>query len=238
MIQRTQTGFTLLELLIAIAIFAVVAVMAYGGLDTVIHHSRIIRSDTQRVLATQHGLKLLRQDLQFAVDRPVRDALGSQVPAFLSGQYQLFSTTRMGAANPWMRPRPQLARVSWRLEGDKLERSVQTPVDGQINSTTQSPKWIVELRDVSAVKARFFDDQNQAYDSWPPPNEPNAGLPHAVELLLTLGQMPPVRMTVAMVSSWPATAAGTTANATTGTTAGGQTQANGTAGSRDQENVR
>ncbi|OYV28342.1 MAG: hypothetical protein B7Z82_02800 [Halothiobacillus sp. 20-54-6] len=34
-----QTGFTLLELLVAIAIFALVAVMAYGGLNTVIMQS-------------------------------------------------------------------------------------------------------------------------------------------------------------------------------------------------------
>jgi len=228
---RHQTGFTLLELLIAIAIFALVAVMAYGGLNTVIHHSGIIRSDTRAVLATQQGLKLLRQDLRYAVDRPVRDALGSPVPAFISGQYQLFSTTRMGMANPWMQPRAQLARVTWRLKGDRLERAVQMPVDGQVNSTTATPDWVIVLRHVTALKATFFDDKNQAFSSWPPPNQPSAGLPHAVQLLLTLGQMPPMRMTVPMISDWPTTAAGTTANGQA--TSGGQIITG-----RDQENKR
>lgn len=239
MIRRHTSGFTLLELLVAIAIFALVAVMAYGGLNTVIRHGEIVQDDTARILDTQHGLRLLRQDLQFAVDRPVRDALGGPVPAFVSGQYRLFSTTRMGMANPWMRPVSQMARVSWRREGDRLERLVQQPLDGQVNSTARTVHWTVELRDVRAVKATFYDDKNQAYQSWPPPNQPDAGLPHAVELVLTMGQLPPVRMTVPLVGSWPRTATGAaTTSSTTDTQANGTRTTDHTPTGLDQENER
>lgn len=92
---------TRLELLVAIAIFAFVGVMAYGGLNTVIDQSRIVDPQAQALHATQRGLALMRQDIRFAIDRMVRDALGGEVPEFSSSSANLLTLTRTGEANPW-----------------------------------------------------------------------------------------------------------------------------------------
>ncbi|HQT42388.1 MAG TPA: type II secretion system minor pseudopilin GspJ [Halothiobacillus sp.] len=198
-----QTGFTLLELLVAIAIFALVAVMAYGGLNTVIMQSAIVQSQTEQLTATQAGLRRLREDLTFAVDRPVRDALGGEVPAFTGGGLDLFSLTRLGVANPWGLPQSQMARVLWRLQGTNLQRAELLPVDGTVNASVQALDWQTQLRGVTRISLKFFDANNQAFEVWPPPNQPTAALPKATEISLTQTHLPPLRITVAQVSAWP-----------------------------------
>lgn len=219
-----QAGFTLLELLVAIAIFALVAVMAYGGLNTVITQGGIVQSQSEQLEATQTGLRRLRSDLVFAVDRPVRDALGGEIPAFTGGGQTLFSLTRMGAANPWGAPRSQLARVMWRLQDGDLQRVELMPVDGTENASAQRLDWRTELRGVKKVSVKFYDTNNQSFEIWPPPNQPNAGLPKATELNLRVNNLPPLRITVAQVADFPtqltgASSTGTATNSTTATSA-------------------
>lgn len=198
-----QSGFTLLELLVAIAIFALVAVMAYGGLNTVIRQGGIVQAETKELTLRQRGILTLRQDLAFAVDRSVRDALGGRVPAFLGGGVDLLSLTRLGAANPWGKPESQMARVFWRLTGDRLERAELMPVDGTVSDSAHPLAWRTLLKGVERLKLTFYDANNQAFEVWPPPNQPNAGLPKATEVDITLAQMPPLRLTVAQVADWP-----------------------------------
>ncbi|ANJ67423.1 type II secretion system protein GspJ [Halothiobacillus diazotrophicus] len=201
--MRRQSGFTLLELLVAIAIFAFVAVMAYGGLNTVIRQGGIVQAATKALTVRQQGLRVLQQDLAFAVDRPVRDVLGGQVPAFLGGATDLLTLTRLDAANPWDKPRSQMARVFWRLTGKTLERAVLMPVDGTVNDSARPLVWHPLLTGVEALTLRFYDANNQSFEVWPPPNAPDAGLPKATELNITLAQMPPLRLTVPQVADWP-----------------------------------
>lgn len=201
--MKRQSGFTLLELLVAIAIFALVAVMAYGGLNTVIRQSGIVQDATEKLGVRQHGLLQLQQDLTLAVDRPVRDALGGQVPAFLGGGVDLLSLTRLGVANPWGEPRAQLARVFWRLTGDQLERAELMPVDGTVSDSAHPLVWHPLLSGVEHLRVVFYNAQNQAFETWPPPNQPDAGLPKATEVDFTLSHMPPLRLTIAQVASWP-----------------------------------
>lgn len=203
-LRGRQAGFTLLELLVAIAIFSLVAVMAYGGLNTVITQGGIVQSQTEQLEATQAGLRRLRSDLVFAVDRPVRDALGGEIPAFTGGGQTLFSLTRLGAPNPWGTARSQLARVMWRVQDGDLQRAELMPVDGTESASAQRLDWRIELRDVKRISVQFYDANNQSFEIWPPPNQPNAGLPKATELNLSVNNLPPLRITVAQVANFPA----------------------------------
>lgn len=205
-------GFTLLELLVAVAVFALVAVMAYGGLDSVIRQSEIVSGQSERLTDFQHGLDRLQGDLTFAIDRPVRDSRGSPVSAFIGGSGEestLLELTRLGAANPWAAPRGQTERVEWRLDGDRLQRRASSPPDGA--AVEREDDWRTWLA-VERVEATYFDTDNNAYPQWPPANRPDARLPRAVELRLHPSQTPPLRLTVALPGDWPDTAPGAPAS--------------------------
>ncbi|HZJ82066.1 MAG TPA: type II secretion system minor pseudopilin GspJ [Guyparkeria sp.] len=199
------TGFTLLEVLVAVAIFILIAMMAYGGLNSVIRQSEIVDQQAERLLVLQRGLAQLRSDLQQSLDRPVRDARGTMTAAFIGanpGQSgDLFALTRLGHDNPWFAPQGQLARIRWRLAGETLQRYAAAPIDGAAEPDDRD--WESMIEDVTAMELRYYDQENDAHPLWPPVNHSDAGLPQAVEIMLYSHQMPPIRITAALVDNWP-----------------------------------
>ncbi|UCE89614.1 MAG: type II secretion system minor pseudopilin GspJ, partial [Pseudomonadota bacterium] len=81
MIMRTsaprQVGFTLLELLVALAVFAVMSAMAYGGLSSVLNMREQTDAAAQRLASVQRAFLRIERDLEQSVTRGVRDAFGS-----------------------------------------------------------------------------------------------------------------------------------------------------------------
>ncbi|MCK4676195.1 MAG: prepilin-type N-terminal cleavage/methylation domain-containing protein, partial [Gammaproteobacteria bacterium] len=58
----SQRGFTLLELLIASIIFAIMAVMAYGGLANVLDNSKSSQLALKRLQQIQQSISVLNRD--------------------------------------------------------------------------------------------------------------------------------------------------------------------------------
>ena len=150
-------GFTLLEVLIAMAITAFVAAAAYRGLDTVIDGSRQLRASTQRSTELQRALAILDRDLRQFVDRPVRDEYGELQPGLSGGPLAWFplSLTRAGWHNTQARPRSDLQRVNYYLEDGALWRAYY-PVLDRVSNT---PRFEVRLLDaVENLELRFLQD--------------------------------------------------------------------------------
>ena len=71
-----RNGFTLVEMLVALAIFAVIAVGALALLQFSVDAEAASRTKTQQIAGMRRFLSVWNADLAQAVPRPARDAAG------------------------------------------------------------------------------------------------------------------------------------------------------------------
>jgi general secretion pathway protein J len=83
------SGFTLVEVLVAMAITALISVMAYTGLSSALSGAESMRAAATRAHEINQALSMLSRDLRQVVNRPVVDELGQLSPAFSGGLAQL-----------------------------------------------------------------------------------------------------------------------------------------------------
>jgi general secretion pathway protein J len=175
-IKEREDGFTLLELLVALLVFAVLSVMAYGGLRQVSSVEQRSEFESKRLNELEFAFLLVGRDLAQAVDRSVRDQLGTSKPAFAGGQGHqslLEMTTFLGDDG-------RLGRIEYTLNGESLRR-VRWPVLDTMPQTRPDNTEI--LGGVTKLQVRFLDKEWQ--QTWPAPSSA-AALPRAVELTLQL----------------------------------------------------
>jgi general secretion pathway protein J len=161
-------GFTLVELLVAIAVFAVFAALAYGGLQSVIRQRTISDRSMARLTEVQRAVRTVSTDLEQLTPRPVRDRIGdTEQPALVAGPRAEFplELTRGGWSNPLGAPRPTLERVAYLLDSDKLVRLQWNVLD---RTQVNEPARFELLTGVKAVGVRFMDPTRQWHDEWPP----------------------------------------------------------------------
>ncbi|ROR29565.1 type II secretion system minor pseudopilin GspJ [Inmirania thermothiophila] len=184
-------GFTLLELLVALALLALMAAMAWGGLDAVTTTRAGTAEAAEALAALQRTLTLLEDDLAQAAPGVRRDAFGLELPALAGDGARLALTRVRGLTPPGGDPRP-LARVTWRLEGERLVRQHRPLPD-----TSARPAARPLLDGVTALRWRYLDDAGAWREAWPP--EDAAGrLPRAVELVLEHARHGRIRRLVAL----------------------------------------
>lgn len=171
-------GFTLLEVVVAVAIFSVVAALAWGGLDRIAHAKQVIDAQSQNFLALQQAMGQLERDVRQAAARPVRDGSGLELPALL-GAGPGIELTRFVGGGGWDRQAPALERVAWRCEDGRLQRLRWIVLD----RTAGTP---VEVEDrvegTGACRWRFLSG-GVVLERWPITGDAGAPefLPDAVE---------------------------------------------------------
>ncbi len=183
--RRHGAGFTLLELLVALAIFAVLAAIAYSALNQVTATRHYLEAKTARLNALQLVFSVLERDIEQGVAREVRDEFGDTEPAVKGGGAgtQLLSVTRNGWRNPLDLPRSHLQRVAYVFADNKFVRQSWPVLDRGPGVT---PYTEVMLEDVKAVELRFLDQDRAWQAFWPVPNQA-APMPRAVEITIELG---------------------------------------------------
>lgn len=181
--MRPARGFTLLELIVVLAIFGVFAAMAYGGLNYVLTARRELETRLDRIAEWQKAFQRLRNDFQLTSARGARNGFGQAQPALCFEEIGArVEFTRGGWRNPLSLPRATLERVAYRYDEDtrELRRDTWRGLD---RADDREPTSLVVLSGVEELRWRFMDRNRDWKDRWPaqgclaPTPQPPPGAP-------------------------------------------------------------
>jgi general secretion pathway protein J len=185
-------GFTLLEVLVAVGIFAVFSAMAYTGLTRLLETRARLAAEQEFWRRLALAFVQVEDDLAQARVRTVRDNFGNPRAAFRGQPVDPRATaepslelTRAGLFVLGAGPRSQLARVGYRLRDGRLLRLTWPALDAPpVAAARETPV----LEAVDSMELRFRAPGGWV-DRWPPEGQGAApALPVAVEMTLTLGE--------------------------------------------------
>ncbi len=181
-----QRGFTLLELLAAMAVLALLGALGFRGLSSVLEAESRLQAETRRWNDLALLFSQLGEDTTMAVERPVRDLAGRTSPA-LSLQaptdpaHPYLVLTRLGIGEGSAAQSAQ-RRVGYRLREGKLEYLVWPSPDG---APGVQPAAYVALEHVASMHWQALDADGRWVSSWPAGRAPNV-LPRAISVRLAL----------------------------------------------------
>jgi len=192
-VKTVARGFTLIEVLVAVAIFAAMAVLAWGGLDAIVRAREKLGAAQEDFSRTQRAVATLERDLRAAAARPVRGNYGEPLPA-LRGDDAHLEFTHLGFAHPRSEQRSSLERVTYELDGKKLQRGRFAVLDRAADSAPA----ISSLREgVKSFRLRYLDSRGRWLEAWPARDETRIdALPRAVEFRLDIQGLGEVRRVV------------------------------------------
>lgn len=179
MTRRSAAGFTLVEVLVALLIFGMIAAAGTALLAVSVRAQGTTGAALDDLGDLNRLSAILTADLAQAQDRPARDRTGTLLPAFTGGNgtTPLLRLVRGGWTNVDEAARPTLQKVEYRLENGALERVGYPALDGA------APLPSVLLVDRVAGVALRFRYLGAWSDRWDGAGD--AALPQAAELTLT-----------------------------------------------------
>jgi len=170
-LQRHQQGFTLLEVLIAIAIFSIISLASFTIFDSVLKGDATSKVRSERQNELQRAFIIIERDLTQIARRSIR--LNGEAPTerliqsasdSFSTQEQVIAFVRHGWTNPGMLlPRSDMQAVAYRLIDETLQRLHYNFVDSVVG---EEPKVRTLISDVTKLDFEYYDGKKWQ-ESWP-----------------------------------------------------------------------
>jgi general secretion pathway protein J len=181
--KRRISGFTLIEMLVALTVFSILSVLAYRALDAVLaldeRSSNTLAADS----AKHRAMAILLQDFLHIRPRVVRDERNDYQRAYEISEEYAVRFTRGGL--PMLPAMPSgMQRIAFSLNDDKeLLRWVWPQLD---STSDLEPKPQVLLMGVEEFVVEQLDNDNTFVNAWPPVNEEIEldGLPKMIRLTI------------------------------------------------------
>lgn len=186
--MKQTGGFTLLEMVVAISIFAVIAAISYTGLIRFLDARTIINDRQDELTSLQRVMTLMQTDVRFMINRPVRDGFGDLEGALVSGgelplaegEFLRLTTSQL---NPTLGTTSRLQRIAWRLVEGNLQR-VRWAVLDRDQDSKEYVSTVLQGIEAAAVRYFFYSpaDTLEVETNWTGVST----LPVGVEFVITL----------------------------------------------------
>ncbi|MHC8356212.1 type II secretion system protein GspJ [Pseudomonas sp. LB3P81] len=180
--MNRQTGFTLLELVIAMAIFALLGLASWGLFDGVVRAQQGATAHEREFRSLQRAVAAIERDLMQVTEQPV--VLRQTVLQLQRSHWR----------NPLDQPRSERQTLTYRLDNGVLWRESQ----GEGTPIMQRQKLLDDVRDLSW---RLFDRQTGWRNEWPSGRDAKA--PLAVELQVSVGRFEAIRRVLLLPGALP-----------------------------------
>jgi general secretion pathway protein J len=165
----SMRGFTIIEVVIAIFITAIMFAIGYGAINQALANRDELNASQERVNEIQRGMRIVAQDFAQIVMRAARDTSGTGqlMPAIYAtgSDNTVLTFTRAGWSNPAGIQRPAEQRVRYRFVDGSLLREHWLAVDPALNT---EPRQRIVFTKISAVEVRFLEPVSRSWRTdWP-----------------------------------------------------------------------
>ena len=184
-----KRGFTLIEILVAMAIFSIIGLASTGVLTSVINSDQLSSERFQKLEELQRAMLTIERDILQIVPRALR-VNGEPIALVISGGEDVLGSdadglgfVRVGWHNPQMLlPRSTLQAIGYRIQQKQLQRLYGNYVDNVIG---YEPKIKVLLSDIEDLRISFLTepDKLEEPEEWED-NYSSATLPIAISITI------------------------------------------------------
>lgn len=192
--RKHQQGITLIEVLIAVIIMAMIGTISYQSLDTTIRAKEVVEESIAKLARIDRAWLLMENDVRNILNHSVTQLSGRtlELPPLVLGNVEglhWMVILRGGHANPLNFRRSELIRVGYRVQEEILWRDVWYDIgDSEVEEARQQ-KIIdgvekVEVRILSSTATSFSG--GPWLETWPESSNRSPNMPIAVEVKLTL----------------------------------------------------
>ena len=158
-----QAGFTLFEMVIAVSIFAVMGVIAFGGLSEITRNGQTVADANDRLSDMQFAVVYMSRDWAQVSPRRIRNQYGDEEHNIII-EDDTITFTRSGWSNLLGQKRSNLQRVQYRVVDNQLRRLYWPSLDQGI---AEKPIEVALLDDVESMEVEFQNALGQAIREWP-----------------------------------------------------------------------
>lgn len=183
--RKKSAGFTLLELLVSMSIFATLGLGAYQMLQSVAGSHERVRSSADAFMGLNLAYSIIQRDFNQFAPRPIRDQYGDlQPPIVFDNEDYIIEFTRRGWSNPVGRQRSRLQRVAYSLdfEEETLTRHFWEVLDRAEDS---EPISQLLLEGVTDFRVTGFTGDEEGIESDFTLEDEGEAVPLAMEVIIT-----------------------------------------------------
>ncbi|MGW8247833.1 MAG: type II secretion system minor pseudopilin GspJ [Acidiferrobacterales bacterium] len=187
--NQRDKGFTLLELLVSLALFAVIYMVAHGTLANILSGSQVVSAEQKHWQQLDIAFTLMEEDLGFASERSIRDVQGFTAPPFVGQPTDsravsppTMEFSRAGIRTLATDRETGDRRVAYRLKNGKLVRELWQTLDRNYDTTPVDDQL---LADVTEFEVRFLNRDGHWLSSWPDLQHQAEVLPVAVDVTIS-----------------------------------------------------